>query len=543
MHSVSKTDLTNISISTIREADASGDPETAYLLEPSNYGDLPLCSAAETWKLPVEALEEDVLPQGRHLGLFSTIVIFIARIVGSGIFATPGSMFNDVGGSPWLFLLCWLISEVLAFAGLYIFLEFGTLVKRNGGTKVFLEYIYSNQKTLISMVFGVYSVLFGVVISNSLVFGKYLLYAFDIDTNDRNVRLTAFILTLTVTMFHGFYTKAGIIAQNIMGGLKLLLLAIMIICGTYVVCLPTSITGLEKHLSKEVFFKMPDSTNVTLLGSALLKAIFSCSGWNSVHTIQGEIKDPIRTMKISGPVSLAVIFLMYNIINVAYLDAIPHEDIRQSGELVGSLLFEKLFGKILGKMILTCSIAISACGNVFVVSYTIARMNQEVFREDFLPFSRIFASNRPFGTPLPALLLSFVLTASLLLFLPYGDLYSYIVSVEGVVGQFFVLLVAIGIFIVRKRDPDVRGQIRASLTGTGLVIIVSFVIILVPLIFPKVTVPGLLPYSYMGLLILFAIAGLWFIRFIALPWIGGYELLQQEVTLEDGLIIWKWIKV
>ena len=37
---------------------------------------------------------EDV-PQGRHLGLFSTIVLFVARMVGSGIFATSS------GPSKW----------------------------------------------------------------------------------------------------------------------------------------------------------------------------------------------------------------------------------------------------------------------------------------------------------------------------------------------------------------------------------------------------------------------------------------------------------
>ena len=114
---------------------------------------------------------EDV-PQGRHLGLFSTIVLFVARMVGSGIFATSSGIFQDSGRSPFWFFMAWIVAALLSFAGLYVYLELGSLVPRSGGTKPFLEFIYNRPKMMVSVVFLMFSVMFGVTILNILVFGE-----------------------------------------------------------------------------------------------------------------------------------------------------------------------------------------------------------------------------------------------------------------------------------------------------------------------------------------------------------------------------------
>ena len=44
------------------------------------------------------------LPQGRHLGLFSTVILFVSRILGSGIFSITSGIYQDCGQSVALFL-------------------------------------------------------------------------------------------------------------------------------------------------------------------------------------------------------------------------------------------------------------------------------------------------------------------------------------------------------------------------------------------------------------------------------------------------------
>ena len=79
---------------------------------------------------------------GRHLGLMSTTFLIIGRIIGVGIFSTPGSVTLGVG-SVGASLMLWLLGALLAFSGLSVWLEFGCMFPRSGGEKVYLEAVYT----------------------------------------------------------------------------------------------------------------------------------------------------------------------------------------------------------------------------------------------------------------------------------------------------------------------------------------------------------------------------------------------------------------
>ena len=70
------------------------------------------------------------LPQGRHLGLFSTIVLFVSRILGSGIFSITSGIYQDCGQSVFLFFSAWFVAGVASF-GDYMFFRNGII----GSTK------------------------------------------------------------------------------------------------------------------------------------------------------------------------------------------------------------------------------------------------------------------------------------------------------------------------------------------------------------------------------------------------------------------------
>ena len=85
---------------------------------------------------PQRSLEDDVLPEttvlGRNLGWSSAYILIISRVVGSGIFAVPGSIVN-AAGSIGLSLLLWVAGALISWAGLVVSLEFGCMLPRSGG--------------------------------------------------------------------------------------------------------------------------------------------------------------------------------------------------------------------------------------------------------------------------------------------------------------------------------------------------------------------------------------------------------------------------
>lgn len=525
---------------TLDGTDSSTSPNVAYRqLSSDSQGGPDLRGRASQ----LRELEE--VPQGRHLGLFSTIVLFVSRIVGSGIFATSSGIYQDVGGSPFLFFLAWFLVAALSFSGLYVYLELGSLVPRSGGTKVFLEFIYEKPYMLACVVFLIYSIMFGFNMLNALVFGEYFLHSIGIKADEFHTRLTGLLCVYFAAAIHGISYSHGVRAQNIIGALKLLLLLIMVLTGLYLVLMPSSISHIHSNLHWDDFFKTKTSMTSSTFAGAIIKASFSFSGWNSAHTVSNEVKDPIRTFKIAGPVSLIIVTVAYMLTNLAYIVVIPHDEIVNSGQLIGSLLFEKVFGHKVGKQFLTLSVALCASGNIFVVLYTISRVSQEVFREGFLPCSNFMASNWPFGAPLPTLVLSCTLT-TLVILAPKGDLYSYIIALEGYPNQVFLGLTAFGIFIIRKRSPELRAPIRASLMGTVFLLLITLYLTISPFTSSKSPNPKGLEnwpsYAVVAILCLGVCVSYWIVMFRLLPYVFGYRLTSKEVELSDGLIVKKWVK-
>ncbi|RCK57610.1 Low-affinity methionine permease [Candida viswanathii] len=487
------------------------------------------------------------LPQGRHLGLFSTIVLFVSRILGSGIFSITSGIYQDCGQSIFLFFSAWLVAGIASFGGLYVFLEMGSLVPRSGGAKVFLEFIYPYPKLLATVAFLVYSVLFGFTISNVLVFGEYVIHACGFEPSDFKTRTVGLVFLYFAAVLHGVSVSHGVRIQNVLGGLKLVLVGIIVVAGLYVTVFPESITGIKHEVEWDRFFEIRAQTSVLKFASAIIKASFAFSGWNSVHTVSNEIKDPVRTFKIAGPVSLIIMAITYLIANLAYLTVIPNDELANGSTLAGAILFTKIFGNFVGQKLLTLAVALSSAGNIFVVIYTISRVDQEVFREGYLPFSKFMSSNWPRGAPFRTLILSCGLTTAIIVLFPHGDIYSYMVSLEGYPQQLAIALIAVGIFIVRKRYPELNAPIRAGYAGTIAVFVISVYLLIGPFVSSQSPNPkGLENWPNYGLVAVFCILGciaFWYVKFRLLPRIGGYELVSEEEKLSDGLTIKQWKKI
>jgi hypothetical protein len=67
------------------------------------------------------SIEDEVLPEtavvGRNLGWTSAYILIISRVIGSGIFATPGAIVRSVG-SVGLSLVLWIAGALFAWFGL-----------------------------------------------------------------------------------------------------------------------------------------------------------------------------------------------------------------------------------------------------------------------------------------------------------------------------------------------------------------------------------------------------------------------------------------
>jgi amino acid transporter len=50
----------------------------------------------------------------------------------------------------------------------------------------------------------------------------------------------------------------------------------------------------------------------------MFKVLFAYSGWQNVNYVLNDVKDPIRTLKIAGPLGLGITSALYIFANIAY---------------------------------------------------------------------------------------------------------------------------------------------------------------------------------------------------------------------------------
>jgi amino acid transporter len=116
-------------------------------------------------------------------------------------------------------------------------------------------------------------------------------------------------------------------------------------------------------------FRSPFSgstTNPGSLATALVKTNFAFSGWYNAFNVLGEVRtsDPVRTVRKAGLLSLLLVTCLFFFVNVAYVAAVPKEEMNSSGQLVAVLFFQHVFGKGFAAQILPIMVALSCFGNI-----------------------------------------------------------------------------------------------------------------------------------------------------------------------------------
>jgi amino acid transporter len=346
----------------------------------------PARSSTDTETGSVEPLprtiELAVLPEtsnlGRHLSWQSAYILVISRVIGSGIFATPGAVVRSAG-SPGLSLAIWTGGAILAASGLAVSLELGCMLPRSGGDKVYLEFAYQRPRFLASTMIATSAVLLGFTASNCVVFAEYVLFAFGVDDASDGLRKALAVgLLTTITVVHGCAPKFGVAVQNVLGWIKVALIVFMVFVGLFVVIFRPgqAQVGQGGALSWDNLWKDSD-WSLSVISTSLFKVFYSYAGLSNVNNVLNDVKDPVRTLKSVCTSALITAVVLYTLVNIAYFLVVPLEEIKESGELISALFFERTFGPHLGRKVLPLAVALSGVGNVMVVTYSLVSLPEQ----------------------------------------------------------------------------------------------------------------------------------------------------------------------
>lgn len=439
-------------------------------------------------------------------------MIVAGSMIGSGIFIVSADIMRNVGSAGWL-IGVWAITGFMTITAAVSYGELSGMYPKAGGQYVYLKEAYN---PLMAFLYGwsFFAVIQTATIAAvGVAFSRFtaylipqvgenviLLEPFGLSISAAQLLAIAMIVLLTYTNTRGI--QGGKIIQNTFTAAKLISLLGLIILGFLLAkesfWTQNWQTGFNamQDLGVEGSGKVPtgwmEIGGIALLGAiaaSMTGSIFSSDAWNNVTFIAGEIKNPQRNIGLSLFLGTLMVTVLYITANLMYLHVLPLDGIAypQADRLAISAA-NQIFGDA-GKFVIAVLIMISTfgCNNGLILAgarvyYTMAL--------DGVFFKKAGTLNKN-SVPQWALWAQAIVASLLCLSGEYGNLLD---MVSFVVVIFYALTIA-GIFILRKKRPDIERSYKAFgypvLPAIYILMAIAFCTLLI-IYKPAFTWPGLI---------------------------------------------------
>jgi basic amino acid/polyamine antiporter, APA family len=433
----------------------------------------------------------------RRLRLFDATTIVVGTMIGSGIFIVSAAMARELQ-SPGLLLLAWGITALMTIIAALSYGELAAAMPRAGGQYVFLREAYG---PLFGFLYGWTLFLViqtGTVAAVSVAFAKFLgvfvpwisasriLVPLPFGYSVSSQQLTAILAIVVLTWVNCRGLREGATVQNIFTVAKVGGLLVLIVLGL-------ALPGHPEAVHANFTNPFPSSINLTLLmvfGAALVGSLFSADSWNNVTFTGSEIVNPKRNLPLSLFLGTAAVSLIYLAANFVYLRVLPLSAIASAPEdRVGTLAAQTLVGPW-GLTFINLCILISTFGCTNGLILAGARVYYAMAK-DGLFFRKAAEVSPRTHTPVFSLMIQAVWASLLTLSGTYSDLLDYVIFA----GLLFYVLTVSGLFVLRKKRPDLERPYKAfgyPVLPALYVLLAALVMVDLLWVKPKFTWPGLI---------------------------------------------------
>lgn len=409
----------------------------------------------------------------RELGLLDATMLVVGSMIGSGIFIVSSGIMQNIGSAGWLTFI-WIISGVMTMVAAISYGELSAMFPNAGGQYVYLKESYNK---LIAFLYGwsFFAVIqTGTIAAVGVAFSKFAAYIYP-PVSDENVlyeigsfklnaaQLVSIVTIILLTYINSRGVKNGKYIQTLFTIAKIASLFGLIVFGM-VLAAKADVWNANwadawsaRSFDKDTGSWLPigGTVLVSAIAASMVGSLFSSDAWNGVTFISGEIRNPKRNVGLSLFLGTLIVTLIYISANIMYLAVMPLDAIAFApSERVAVEASQYIFGST-GTIIIAVMIMVSTfgCNNGLIMAgarvyYTMAK--------DGLFFKKAAHLNN-FSVPGWGLWFQCIWASALCLTGKYGDLLDYVMIIVII----FYILTIYGIFILRKKMPDVERPYRA----------------------------------------------------------------------------------
>lgn len=391
----------------------------------------------------------------RKLGLTESFSILIGRIIGSGIFRTPGPIMLLVG-SVSTFYGVWILGGVATLLGAFCYAEMAAMLPRSGGPYAFLRVAYGPMWAFLrgwAMFFVSETAAIAAV---SMVFAEYASSLNKIAYGvafPRSVEvLVALVVIWLLTLVNCFGVGLGGKVQNILSLAKLIALG-------GVIGVSFSHSGNWQHFAQPFWPQQFNWTTFLAMGAAMRYAFFAFSGWEGATYVAEEVRNPRKNLPLSLILGISGVLLIYLAVNTAYLYQIP-VSLMQNSKWVAVDAMETAIGG-LGGALVSVAVMLNTFGSVSSQVLVKARGVFAMAR-DGLFFPQLGRIHPRYKTPNNALLVQAFWASLLLLAASFaGRVYETIIDFFSFTSAIFNISTFVAVWIFRRKFKTVARPYRA----------------------------------------------------------------------------------
>ncbi|KAK3638257.1 hypothetical protein LTR56_005513 [Elasticomyces elasticus] len=375
---------------------------------------------------------EHVPQDDNKIGKWTIVALILNRTIGSGIFLTPDRILAGtgcVGGA----LLLWVLGAVISVCGLYVWLECGESmpqrqidgepaprgVPRSGGEKNFLEFMFPDRKKspthlrttcsfaiMFILMYNLSGNAMSLALQVEIASGMYDPGSDVVPARSTTVGIAIAFLSLVVVA-HILSRGAGIRINNAFAIIKVALLLTIVSLGIAKAAGRFGGSGdiIRNNFTKDVW--TTQRTDAVSWSNSLLLAMYCFSGFEQPFYVLAETKSPRKIFPRYTVLALAIATILFILVNISYLLVVDKDVVMGNGVdpppniALATLFFDRLFedDRQSAGRAMAALISLSIFGNLWVMTFTAARVKQEIAKEGILPYSLYIATSytTPYG--------------------------------------------------------------------------------------------------------------------------------------------------
>lgn len=383
----------------------------------------------------------------RLLGPLGAVAIIVGIVIGAGIFKTP-SMVADITGDVGWAMGLWVMGGLISLAGALCYAELATTYPHAGGDYHFLSRAFGKHVSFLYAWAKAMVINTGSIALLAFVFGDYMTQVIRLGEHSTALWAVSIVVTLALINIVGIHTSANV--QTLFTALELSGLIAIVIAGLVVSAPPEAIPPL--------FEKTPP---LGLMGLALVFVLLTYGGWNESAYISAEVKGGPKAIVPVIVTSLAVITVIYVLVNLALIYGLGLKGLAES-KTAGADLLGLAFGPI-GQKAIGLFVAIAALTSINATMIVGARTNYALGR-DWSGLRGMGQWREDRGSPTLAHLVQLVISLALIGFgTLQTDGFEAMVEFTAPVFWIFLFMVGVAVFVLRTLDGKTHRPFRVPL--------------------------------------------------------------------------------